>query len=170
MNRRMTLTTAAVAVATAATITGFALNDSVAATPSHHEHFRIYSGNVNDHDLTEIFAGHGPVHGVGVAVPDDDAPDNAIPVVVTMPNGDTLDFTAHGAFNWVPNLAACTATEHDTGTFTVTGGTGRYRHAHGSGTYVENGVGIGNRDSEGNCEQSFKINYVVVDASGSIRL
>jgi hypothetical protein len=171
MNRRITGAALGAALVTATVVGAVELSTSASAsTATHHEHFRIYSGNVNDKDLTEVFRGVGPVSGVGVAAPDDDVPGDAIPIVVTMPKGDKLYLTAHGPFTWKPNLKTCTATEHNRGTFEVTGGTGRYRHARGRGKYVENGAGIGNRDADGNCQQSFKINYVVVDASGTIRL
>lgn len=170
MNRRTALAVAAtVALTTSAGLTASHLGSAAAASGAT-EHFRIYSGNLRDHDLREVFSGRGPVHGVGTAKPNDDAPGDSIPVVITMRGGGKVFLTAHGPFTWHPDLRTCTATEHDTGTYKITGGTGRYRGATGSGTYTERGAGIGRRNAQGVCQQSFAINYVVVDARGAIHL
>jgi hypothetical protein len=156
------------ALASAVTLVSLQSTGAAAST-GRAEHFRLYSANLHDHDLTMVFSGHGPIRGVGVARADDDAPGDTVPITVTLPGGKVF-LKAHGDFTWHPNLKTCTATEHDRGTFRVTGGTGKYAHAHGSGRYDEQGAAIGQRSAAGVCQQSFKINYVTVSASGRVHL
>ena len=52
-----------------------------------------------------------------------------------------------------PNPAACTATIDYSGTFTIRGGTRRYRTASGHGTFREQRELVGQRDPAGNCMQ-----------------
>jgi hypothetical protein len=168
MNRPATIVAAGAALAAAVGLAGVA-GPAVAAARST-EHFRIYSANRNDRDLPEVFAASGPIRGLGIAKPNDDVPGDTIPIVVTMRGGGKIYLKAHGPFTWHANLKTCTATEHDQGTFKITGGTGRYRTARGSGSYVEVGAGLGKRDAQGNCEQSFAINYVTVNATGTVHV
>jgi hypothetical protein len=49
------------------------------------------------------------------------------------------------------DLQACTGTIRASGTFTITGGTGRYAGARGSGTFTEHRTMDGQRDGDGNC-------------------
>jgi hypothetical protein len=170
MKRHVTVLAAGAATAAAVGLATVALTGPAAAAAGSTEHFRIYSANRNDRDLPQVFAAHGPIHGVGLATPDDDVPGDTIPIVVTMRGGGKIYLKAHGPFTWHPNLKTCTATEHDTGTFRITGGTGRYRTARGSGSYSEAGAGLGKRNAKGNCEESFAINYVIVNATGTVHL
>ncbi|HVW79582.1 MAG TPA: hypothetical protein VHB69_01405 [Mycobacteriales bacterium] len=130
------------------------------------QHFTLYSGNLHDKDLVDVFQATGAITGVGTARADDEAK-GPIPLQVSLPGG-TLLIKANVAFHWRPNLSACTATDHDTGTYRVVSGTGAYAGTTGSGTYVENGAGVGVRASDGSCEQKFRINYVVVQMNGQI--
>lgn len=50
-----------------------------------------------------------------------------------------------------PEPAKCLATALGRGTFKVTGGTGNFRGAHGSGTYLRHGVLYGARNAAGAC-------------------
>jgi len=50
-----------------------------------------------------------------------------------------------------PNLRSCTAKGVGRGTYTITGGTGAYRHISGSGTYTRHTSIIGARSSTGAC-------------------
>jgi len=50
-----------------------------------------------------------------------------------------------------PEPAKCLATALGRGTFTITGGTGNFRGAHGSGTYLRHGVLYGARNTAGAC-------------------
>jgi hypothetical protein len=87
------------------------------------------------HDvLSGTIDGIGPVHGeFDVAI---DAahtgPDNVAPIVkggsFTTPDGDRLDLAAVGSFDFTASVARYT--------YTVTGGTGRFRKASGSGSWV----------------------------------
>lgn len=55
------------------------------------------------------------------------------------------------AYSVRPDPAKCLATAVGNGRFDVTGGTGRYADAHGSGTYVRHGVLYGARNAAGVC-------------------
>lgn len=58
----------------------------------------------------------------------------------------------HGRITVHPDPAACRVSFEDRGgSFTIRGGTGRYAHASGHGTYVEKRLLVGARSSSGAC-------------------
>jgi hypothetical protein len=164
---RRHLATATALAATAATclaVPALASPGHAAGSSPQRQHFTLYSGNVHNKDITDVIRGTGPIHGVGIAKPNDNAT-GAIPIHVTLPHGTVL-LKARGDFTWKPNLKTCTATEHDTGTYHIVRGTGDYQGITGHGHYTENGAGIGVRSKSGTCEQKFKVNYVVAQFTG----
>ncbi|HVU62181.1 MAG TPA: hypothetical protein VHD58_11095 [Mycobacteriales bacterium] len=167
-NRRLGWTLAAAAVASGLSATLAATATAAASGGAQTEHFTLYSGNLNNKDLVDVFQAAGPIRGVGTARADDEAK-GAVPVHVSLPGG-TLLIKAVVPFHWRADLTTCTATAHDTGTYRVVSGTGSYAGATGHGTYVEDGAGIGVRGADGSCEQKFKINYVVARLSGPVHV
>jgi len=147
---------------------GLAVPNAVGAAshePSHShvaatkQRFVLYAGNLHNRDIVDVLQAKGPIHGVGIARPNDDATGAAVPITVKLPDGKVF-LKAKGPFVWKPDLAACTATEHDRGTYRIVSGTGAYQGASGRGRYSERGAGVGVTASDGSCEQKFRINYV----------
>jgi hypothetical protein len=160
--------TALLVVAVAGFVT-IGASASSAATKKLPQSFTLYSANVDNKDAPELLEAIGPIHGIGIAKPDDDVRGKAIPITVTFTGGKLL-LTARGNFQWKPDLTACTATVVNRGTYTITGGTGAYHGANGSGTYVERGAGIGARGPNGACLEKFKLNYVIATLRGTASL
>lgn len=130
--------------------------------------FTLYSANVQNKDLPMLISATGAVHAIGSATSNDEAKGSTVPLVFTFPKGK-IYASVHVSFNWVPDLATCTATRHGAGPFTITHGTGIYQGIHGDGRYVETGAAIGVRAANGGCEQRFKLNYVVAHLKGTTR-
>jgi len=71
-------------------------------------------------------------------------------VTLHFPNG-TVHLKAPEKFAWLPNLKTCSATAKGGGTFTITGGTGAFKRATGSGTFTDRGTLLGARSASGQC-------------------
>jgi hypothetical protein len=94
----------------------------------------------------------GPVPGAGTETQSDlDTPDGEV-VAFTwhLPGGD-VQLEAVEDYSITFDLQACTAKGRGTGTWTITGGTGDYAGAAGSGTFTDRGSFTGARD-HGVCE------------------
>jgi hypothetical protein len=94
----------------------------------------------------------GPVPGAGTETQSDlDTPDGEV-VAFTwhLPGGD-VQLEAVEDYSITFDLQACTAKGSGTGTWTITGGTGDYAGAAGSGTFTDQGSFTGARD-HGVCE------------------
>jgi hypothetical protein len=139
------------------------------ASPGRAVAFTLYSANVDNRDMPMLIRATGAVHAIGSATSDDDAKGSTVPLVFTFPKGKVFA-TAHVHFNWVPDLATCTATRHGAGRFTITHGTGIYSGITGTGRYVETGAAIGVRAPNGGCKQEFKLNYVIARLHGTASL
>ncbi|HET7044937.1 MAG TPA: hypothetical protein VFI37_08825 [Gaiellaceae bacterium] len=128
--------------------------------------FTLYSANVGNKDMPMLISATGAIHAIGSAASNDDVKGSTVPLVFTFPKGK-IYATVRVTFNWVPDLATCTATRHGTRPFTITGGTGIYHGITGRGHYLESGAAIGVHATNGDCEQRFKLNYVVARLSGT---
>jgi len=128
--------------------------------------FTLYSANVDNKDMPLLIRATGAVNAIGNATSNDDAKGSTVPLVFTFPKGK-IYATVRAHFNWVPDLATCTATRHGTGPFTITHGTGIYHGITGRGHYAENGAAIGARAATGDCQHRFKLNYVVAQLRGT---
>jgi hypothetical protein len=162
MHRRLITLVCALAVATVPSTPAFGSTDRPVG-------FSLYSGNVDNKDLPMLTQATGAVTGVGSATSDDDVKGTQVPLVFTFPKGK-IYATAHVDFDWAPDLKTCTATRHGAGRFTITRGTGIYLGISGRGRYVETGAAIGLRAANGGCQQRFKLNYVVAQLKGTVRL
>jgi hypothetical protein len=139
------------------------------ASPGRPVAFTLYSANVNNRDMPMLIRATGAIHAIGSATSNDDVKGSTVPLVFTFPKGKVFA-TARVDFNWVPDLATCTATRHGTGGFTITHGTGIYSGITGTGRYVENGAAVGVRAPNGGCKQQFKLNYVIAQLHGTATL
>lgn len=155
-----------IVLALAALSAALAAAGSAAPTRVATQRFAIYSANIDNKDAPLLVQATGPITAIGSAKANDDAPGTAVPLTFSFPDGKVF-LKAIDPFNWKPDLAACTATEHSTGTYTISGGTGSYRGISGHGTFVEHGAGIGVRDKNGHCLQKFALNYVIAYATSS---
>lgn len=164
MRLTRTRATAAIFAAAVATVLGVAANSSGKPKPLA-QRFTIYSATVGNRDAPWVVVATGPIRGIGLVAPGA-ARGNALRVTLTLPRGKVF-LSARGNFGWKPDLATCTAVRESVrGTYRITGGTGEYRGAAGTGTLREQGAGIGVRSSSGTCLQRFKVNYVTVLLSG----
>lgn len=65
---------------------------------------------------------------------------------------------------------SCVGRGSSNGTFVVTGGTGRFAHASGSGTFTGRGLTIARRLAGGGCSETDVNRYSVVEITGTIAL
>ena len=75
-------------------------------------------------------------------------------------------FENPGEFSFNPR--SCVGRFSFTGTFTVTGGTGAYAGATGSGTDVGSGIFVVKRNPDGSCSEEEAFSNVVVRATGTL--
>jgi len=139
----MTIKRAAALLATAA-ITALAVTGATAAgassTPSGIEHWTVESTNPVSAIATLI--AHGPLT-IGGTI-------NLQTGHVQLPGG-TLTLSHHQAWGTQgENPRTCLATVTSAGTYRVAGGTGRYRHISGHGTYTLTAYAIV-RKTNGHC-------------------
>ena len=93
-------------------------------------------------------------------------------VTLRFPRG-TVTLTLRETLTWEPDLVGCVARAGGHSTWKITGGTGAYRGATGSGTYRDYGVLLGRRDPRGRClGEKAMPTYVHVGAEfvGTLRL
>jgi hypothetical protein len=137
-----------------------AATGGAASTRRTTQQFVVYSANIDNKDAPLLVQAAGPIKAIGFARSSDDARGTTVPLTFSFPKGKIF-LKAVDAFNWNPDLATCTATEHSAGPYTITGGTGAYHGIRGHGTFIEHGAAVGARDTSGHCLQKFKLNYVL---------
>lgn len=117
------------------------------------ETFVMTFQSFNDIDQPTRVAATGPVQGSGTETQTDQ----------DIPGGEAVTFTWHFAggtvsgeavesYSFAPDLTSCTAKSASTGTWRITGGTGAYAGAAGSGTFTSRGSFTGARDPNGACD------------------
>ncbi len=119
----------------------------------------------------KVFAA-GVINGAGtdVELSSTDNPDGSSSGVdqFVFPQGTltVTHFENPGEFSFNPR--SCVGRFSFTGTFTVTGGTGAYAGATGSGTDVGSGVFVAKRNPDGSCSEEEAFSNVVVRATGTL--
>lgn len=140
----------------------------------HPQQFVLYTSNLHGTDLPAVVRAAGLVDGVGTETQTDKDTNGGQTNYATLHlAGGTLRFVAPERFAWKPNLATCSATADGGGTWKITGGTGRFKSAAGSGTFTSRGILLGARDAKGRClgeRAQPTVNYVIVTLTGSMRL
>jgi hypothetical protein len=127
---------------------------AAAAPASHTESFVMTFQTFNGVDHPTRVSATGPVHGAGVETQTD----------VDTPTGETVTFTWHlrdgdvylranEDYAMSVDLQACTAKAIGTGTWSITGGTGPYTNATGTGNFIDHGSFTGARD-HGVCDSN----------------
>jgi hypothetical protein len=168
--RRLVL---AVAIgATALTTVGVANGSTRPA--ARFERITLFTATSHGRDLPVAVEATGPIHGLGSETQTETStPTGQINHVTLHPPGGVVRLTAPERFTWQANLRACAAQARGGGTFTITGGSGKYTHATGKGTFTDTGVLIGARDRNGTClgeKAQPRAIYVDVTLTGTANL
>jgi hypothetical protein len=111
------------------------------------------SQTLNGIDLPSHVSATGPIRGAGTETQ----------TYIDTADGETVQFTWHFPAGNVTGDAiedyalsfdptSCTAQATGTGTWTITGGTGAYAGATGSGSFADRGTLVGARDRNGACQ------------------
>jgi len=125
---------------------------SAAAASSSNEHFTLSDTTAAGVQARYQLTAAGPIRGSGTAT--DDSPNgnsrvDHIPFHLATGNVDLVgtekSFVVH------KNAAKCSGTNTGQGIWTITGGTGSYRTARGTGTYRRYTTILGARSSSGAC-------------------
>jgi hypothetical protein len=136
--------------ATALTTVGLA--NGATRPRAHAERITLFTATTHGRDLPVAVNATGPIHGLGSETQSESStPTGQINHVTLRLPGGVVHLTAPERFTWQANLRACAAQARGGGTFTITGGTGKYTHSTGSGTFTDTGVLLGARDRNGNC-------------------
>lgn len=133
---------------------GMLVSGAFAATRAKapNERITLFSATPRGRELPIAVEARGPIHGIGTETQTETpTPGGQINHATLHLPGGTVQLMAPEKFAWQPDLPACAAKAHGGGTFTITGGTGTYRHAAGSGSFTDQGVLLGARDRKGNC-------------------
>ena len=154
---KKTLLAVALAATTVLALPGTALAQS--------QQFRLISAGPANAPGTIIAT--GPFSGVGRVITINDTTDR-----VVFPGKGTFILTHEsqgGSVTFDPTT--CTATFSETGTWTISGGTGMFAGATGSGAYtLNNGKFIGTRIGGGRCSEAGGRLSVVVQLTGDLNL
>ena len=121
--------------------------------PSRTETIVTTSLSLNGIDLPTYVSATGPIRGSGVETQ----------TGIDTPDGQAVQFTWHFRAGTVTGIAhedyaldfdptSCTAKATGTGTWTITGGTGAYAGATGSGAFTYRGTLVGARDRHRVCQ------------------
>jgi hypothetical protein len=131
---------------------------ALASGPSHIEHFTDVNTSTSNANLSppSPVAAQGPIHALGTDVPLTDSKDKFV-----FPKG-TIYVTHKGkTMHQSQDPKACLFTFNQTGTFTITSGTGAYKDAHGSGVFSVTGYFLG-------CGKTARAASVIIHATGSL--
>ncbi len=111
---------------------------------------------IGDQPEATVYA-TGPIRGVGRDIVvneefDDEAGTFVSEDILRFPDGDVfVTFTGQAAFDFNPDT--CVGKFSGTATYEITGGTGRYTGASGSGSGTFRGVFVAGRNPDGTCSE-----------------
>lgn len=157
MRTRLTL-----AAVVAALLGAFLLPHAALGLGGHHgraaQHQRFIGLGTNPTSKTQTVLGFGAIHARGT-----DKILSATKDKFVFPKGALLVTHKRGAHHQTTDKKTCYLNEHESGTFTITGGTGAYAGASGSGTYSASVVAVG-------CNQNKppSVFMIQIHAAGSI--
>jgi hypothetical protein len=146
---RRTLTAIAAAAAVAATVAATATG--APGHPSGREHITLSSVANGPATPTIHAVAAGPIHGTGSATIISKNGGRHDHLTLHLPDGSVTIIAVENHTSVKVNPNACSATNDGHGPFAVTGGTGRYRHVRGHGTYQRHALLTGARSSTGAC-------------------
>jgi hypothetical protein len=136
----------------ATTLTTVGLANGATGPRPRSERITLFTANSHGRDLPVAVQATGPIDGLGTETQTESpTPTGQINHVTLHLPGGAVRLTAPERFTWEPNLRACAAQARGGGTFTITGGTGKYVNATGRGRFTDRGVLLGARDRTGNC-------------------
>lgn len=120
------------------------------ATPAN-EHITLSSTTIKGVDSAMRAVATGRIHATGSFSGRDTRKSGRDLITLRFRNGTITLNGNEQSTKMTPNLRSCTAQGVGRGTYTITGGTGAYRHISGSGTYTRHTSIIGARSSTGAC-------------------
>lgn len=96
----------------------------------------------------------GPISGIGTVAAQEAKSDRVHQIMLRLDGGTvrlTLRLTREGEGWRTVNRRTCSARRFGRGRFTITGGTGPYEGASGTGEFTEGGIAIAQRTRSGRC-------------------
>jgi len=139
------------------------------------QRFTLYTANVRGTDAPVAVQANGPISGVGTVtqIARSASGGREVNLVTLRFATGTVRLVAPERSGWKIDARSCAAKAFGAGTFRITGGTGAYRGARGSGSFTNHGVALGARSADGACladKAPPVVNYVVVTLSGKAAL
>ena len=154
--RRRAVVLAATGLAAGAAVTALALPagaTQIAAGPavSGTQHFQMMNTSTKQNITTNPLIAYGVITAAGTDHENANGTDT-----FSFPGGSlgVKHTPAKGGTKQSFNTKTCLFTYSEKGTFKVTGGTGKYKRASGSGTYTLSAIGIGPKLKSGACNPS----------------
>lgn len=125
---------------------------ALAAGPSHQRFTMTFiSVGGKDHPVRVVAA--GPIHGTGTLtehVVKETPHGGVLAATIKLPDGK-VRLRVHDRESMRLDLRSCTARQVGHGTWTIVSGTGAYRGASGSGTFVRRALIVGAFDADARC-------------------
>jgi hypothetical protein len=120
------------------------------ASASGRERFTLIFSGFNGAERPTTVIASGPITGVGTESQVAE-PNGTLDLTFSFPNGQVYGTVFNDNFNLRLDLKKCLARPHETGEWSITGGTGAFAGATGHGTLTGNGIVIGARSPSGQC-------------------
>ncbi len=136
------------ALATLTTVGGMAGPALAAGAPRTENVTIIFNFPASGPNETGRAIGTGAVTGVGTATTGEG---DVFPVTIAFPQGTINAIVTSGPTDERPNFTACVNSFSGTDTIQITGGTGAFAGASGSGTDTNQGVIVAPRNPDGTC-------------------
>ncbi|HEX3426606.1 MAG TPA: hypothetical protein VHT30_10780 [Acidimicrobiales bacterium] len=114
------------------------------------ERFTLIFSAFNGADQPTPVIASGPITGVGTESQVAE-PNGTLDLNFSFPNGQVYVTVFNDNFDLRLDLNKCLARPHETGEWSITGGTGAFAGATGEGTLTGNGISVGARSPSGQC-------------------